>query len=287
MVALLLSTADTDVLAAARSDGGWRVANPSRVDVDQIPSLLQGVDLVVVRLLGGRRTWPDGLDAVLASGVPTVVLGGESTPDAELMALSSVPAGVATEALGYLAQGGTANLRQLASFLSDTVLLTGQGFEPPTDFPMVGAHERTSLQCDGPRVGVLYYRAHELSGNTAFVDTLCDAIEAAGGTAAPVFCGSLRGLRDEDADAQTLLSLLSGCDVVVTTVLAAGGAVATDAVAGGDDEAWDAGLLAGLDVPVVQVGVGRGADADGRGDAGRHPRVRRAPDREPVLVQGD
>ena len=252
MPALLLSTADTDLLAAARSDGGWRVANPARVEADQVPGLLAGVDVVVVRLLGGRRTWPQGLDAVLASGVPTVVLGGELVPDAELMALSTVPSGVATEALGYLAQGGTANLRELASFLSDTVLLTGQGFEPPTDFPMVGAHERLSLPGDGPRVGVLYYRAHELSGNTAFVDTLCDAIETSGGAAVPVFCGSLRGLRGEDADAQTLLSLLSGCDVVVTTVLAAGGAVATDAVAGGDDDAWDAGLLASLDVPVVQ-----------------------------------
>ncbi len=252
MPALLLSTADTDLLAAARSGAGWRVANPARVAAGDVAQLLVGVDLVVVRLLGGRRTWPEGLDAVLAAGLPTVVLGGESSPDPELMGLSTVPSGVSTEALAYLAEGGTANLRELAAFLSDTILLTGQGFAPPASFPLYGAHERTGSANGGPRVGILYYRAHELSGNTAFVDSLCDAVEAAGGQPVPVFCGSLRGLRHDDGDAQGLLSLLSGCDVVVTTVLAAGGAVATDAVAGGDDEAWDAGLLASLDVPIVQ-----------------------------------
>ena len=118
MAALLLSTADTDLLAAARSDAGWRVANPARTDPDAVPDLVRGVDLVVVRLLGGRRTWPEGLDAVLATGLPTVVLGGEANPDAELMAASTVPSGVATEALAYLVQGGAANLRELAAFLS-------------------------------------------------------------------------------------------------------------------------------------------------------------------------
>ncbi len=254
MTALLLSTADTDLLAAARSEAGWRVANPARVGPDDVPALLEGVDLVVVRLLGGRRAWPEGLDAVLTSGLPTVVLGGESVPDAELMALSTVPSGVATDALAYLVQGGTANLRELAAFLSDTLLLTGQGFAPAVGFPLFGAHQRASsvTTVGGPRVAVLFYRAHELSGNTAFVDTLCDAIENTGGVAVPVFCGSLRGLRAQDDGPDGLLSLLRDCDVVVTTVLAAGGAVATDAVAGGDDDAWDAGLLAELDVPVLQ-----------------------------------
>jgi Cobalamin biosynthesis protein CobN and related Mg-chelatases len=51
------------------------------------------------------------------------------------MALSTVPAGVATEALGYLREGGPENLRELARFLSDTVFLTGEGFAPPTHRP--------------------------------------------------------------------------------------------------------------------------------------------------------
>src|SRR3712207_9140895 len=50
--------------------------------------------------------------------------------------------GVATEAHGYLAQGGPDNLVQLHRFLSDTVLLTGEGFEPPVVAPDWGMLER-------------------------------------------------------------------------------------------------------------------------------------------------
>ena len=65
MTMLLLSTADTELLAARRSEAGWRVANPARVTAEDVPDLVNGVDAVVIRLLGGRRSWPEGLDAVL------------------------------------------------------------------------------------------------------------------------------------------------------------------------------------------------------------------------------
>ena len=67
---LLLSTADTDLLAARRSGAGW-TGPPTRPGSTRpaLPALLDGVEVVVVlRLLGGRRAWPEGLDAVLASG---------------------------------------------------------------------------------------------------------------------------------------------------------------------------------------------------------------------------
>ncbi|MBP2704010.1 cobaltochelatase subunit CobN [Microbispora sp. RL4-1S] len=246
MTMLLLSAADTELLAARRSGASWRVANPARVAAADVPALVDGVDVVVVRLLGGRRSWPEGLDAVLASGRPVVVLGGEPAPDAALMALSTVPSGVAAEALAYLAEGGPGNLLELHRFLSDTLLLTGEGFAPPRGTPAYGIRPGRVRHGDRPLVGVIYYRAHELSGNTAFVDGLCDAVEAAGADALPVFCGSLRG-----AD-PALFDLLRGVDALVVTVLAAGGAVATEAVAGGDDDAWDVGALAALDVPVLQ-----------------------------------
>ena len=244
---LLLSTADTDLLAARACDAGYRIANPSRVDPDaDLPALLAGADLAVVRLLGGRRAWERGLDVLAASGVPTVLLGGESVPDAELMGLSTAPAGVVAEALRYLVEGGPGNLAQLARFLSDTVLMSGEGFEPPQAMPQFGVHGDLPYEAGRPTVAVLFYRAHELSGNTGFVDALCEAVQARGANALPVYCGSLRG-----AD-PGLFALLGGADAVVATVLASGGTVAADASAGGDDEAWDVGALAELDVPVVQ-----------------------------------
>ena len=96
-------------------------------------------------------------------------------------------------------------------------------------------------------VAVVFYRAHELSGNTAFVDTLCGALAERGATPRPVFCASLRS-----ADSQ-LTELLSPADAVITTVLAAGGSAPGNNTAGAAGESdWDAGVLAGLDVPVLQ-----------------------------------
>ena len=171
---LLLSTSDTDLLSARAADGPvpFRWANPARLSPQELPALLEGVELVVVRLLGGRRAWQEGLDALLAGPRPVVVLTGEQAPDAQLMELSSVPAGIAAEAHAYLAHGGPANLAELGAFLSDTVLLTGHGFAPPASAPSWGPLEREARTTEGPVVAVLYYRAHHMSGNTAFVDTL-------------------------------------------------------------------------------------------------------------------
>ena len=241
----LLSTSDTDLLSARASGAEWRLGNPVRLGGEGVAELVDGAELVVVRILGVRRQYEEMLAPLLAGPAPVVVLGGEQLPDAELMELSTVPMGVATEAHGYLAQGGPDNLVQLHRFLSDTVLLTGKGFEPVSVAPDWGLLERPS-SADGPRIAVLYYRAHHLAGNTAFVEELCSAIEAAGGSPLPVFVSSLRSVPDE------LLDVLRGTDALVVTVLAAGGARPATAQAGGDDGAWDVGQLASLDVPVVQ-----------------------------------
>jgi cobaltochelatase CobN len=244
-VIVLLSTSDTDLLSARASGADYRLGNPARLEVADLPGLVDGADLVVVRILGGRRAWEEGLDALLAGPRPVVVLGGEQAPDAELMELATVPGGVCAEAHAYLAQGGPANLAELHNFLSDTVLLTGLGFAPPEPAPNWGLLERETAS-EGPVVAVLYYRAHHMAGNTAFVHTLCDAIEAAGGRALPVYCSSLRTAEAE------LLETLGRADALVVTVLAAGGTKPAAASAGGDEDAWDVGALAALDVPILQ-----------------------------------
>ncbi|MEV0290460.1 cobaltochelatase subunit CobN [Kribbella sp. NPDC050820] len=248
---LLLSTADTDLLAASEADAGWKVANPARLDLAELTPLLDSAEVVVVRLLGGRRAWEEGLDAVVASGKPAVVVSGEAAPDAELMSLSTVPAGAVTEALAYLREGGAGNLRNLAGFLRDTILLTGDEFDPPQALPAYGVRG-TFVEDERPVVGIVYYRAHEISGNTAFVDALAAAVTNAGAQPLPVYCGTLRGLDPTSPDNAGLFELLRKCDVLVTTLLAAGGSVAADASAGGADDAWDAGALASLDIPLIQ-----------------------------------
>src|SRR5688500_10046359 len=243
---VLLTTSDTDLLSARSSGAEYAMANPSRLDLDTLPGLLTSADLVVVRLLGSVRSWQDGFDVVLGSGLPVVVLGGEQTPDAELMSHSTVPVGTAAEAHRYLAEGGPANLANLHAFLSDTVLLTGEGFEPPAVLPAWGWAERDAT-ADLPKVGVLYYRAHEASGNSGFAHALADAIDATGdAVGVPIFSSSLRSAPDDLYDA------LATLDALIVTVLAAGGTTPGSASAGGDDEAWDVERMKALDIPILQ-----------------------------------
>jgi len=100
----------------------------------------------------------------------------------------------------------------------------------------------------GPRpvIAILYYRAHHVAGNTGFVHALADAVAAAGGRPLPVFCSSLRTAEP------AMIGTLRAADAIVVTVLAAGGLVPATAGAGGSDEQWDVGALAGLDVPILQ-----------------------------------
>jgi len=246
----LLSTSDTDLLSARGSGADYVVANPARVH-ESIAEVIEGCHLVVVRLLGSSQDlWPGFTE--LAATMPVVVLGGEQQPSAELMELSSVPIGVAAEAHRYLAEGGPENLRQLHAFLSDTVLLTGEGFDPPAVLPTWGYAARpATTPGDGgdglPRIGVLYYRAHEASGNTAFAHALADAVDSTGqAVGVPIFAGSLRAAPDD------LYTELGTLDALIVTVLAAGGSVPSTASAGGDDEAWDVARMAALDIPVLQ-----------------------------------
>jgi cobaltochelatase CobN len=243
---LLLSTSDTDLITARASGANYRWANPSRLVDGELEELLDGADIAVVRILGGYRAWQDGIDAVVASGVPTVVVSGEQSPDADLMGHSTTPAGVALQSHIYLAHGGVPNLRQLHAFLCDTLLMTGFGFAPPETTPNWGILDRPARDAKGPAIAVLYYRAQHLAGNTGYIEALCGAIEEAGGRPLPVFCASLR-----TADAG-LLDLLTTADAMVTTVLAAGGATPAAVTAGGNDDSWNVAHLAALDIPILQ-----------------------------------
>ncbi|MCD6054276.1 MAG: cobaltochelatase, CobN subunit, partial [Rubrobacteraceae bacterium] len=207
---LLLTTADTEILAAAKAserlpEGFPKLLCANPVGLDDPAAFfereLPGAGAVLVRLLGGRRAWPEGLEELLRRcarlRVPLLAFGGEAEPDAELTALSTVPSGTVLEAFEYLRHGGVRNTENLLRFVADTVLMEGYGFEPASPLPEVGVY-RPGLPEGStgeellarhnparPTVGVIFYRAHWMSGNTAFVDALVEALEAAGADALP------------------------------------------------------------------------------------------------------
>jgi cobaltochelatase CobN len=225
------------------------------LDEHGAPPDIDGMRIVLVRLHKGRSAWRDGFDELcrrcIEGGVALLAFGGEADIDAELTALSTAPAGIVTEAFAYLTRGGPANLANLLRFVVDTVLLEGYGFDPPTDVPQAGLLGQRPSDPDRPTVAVVTYRANVLAGNTLAVEQLCDAIEARGANARPVYCYSLRP--EPGGGPPAALELLRDVDVVVTTTWAAGGAVqAGDAAAATAGEGW-ASPLDALDVPVLQA----------------------------------
>ena len=98
----------------------------------------------MVRLLGGRRAWPEGLEDLrrrcAEAGTPLLLFGGEAEPDAELTSLSTAPSGAVLEAFEYLRLGGVGNTENLLRFVADTVLMEGYGFEAAAALPEVGVY---------------------------------------------------------------------------------------------------------------------------------------------------
>ena len=262
-----ITNVDTEILALrtaieALPEGFDRVRAAQPWTLDPLPSL-DGTRCVIVRLLRGRRAWEDGFDALrsecLRRGIPFLAFAGEAVPDAELTTLSTVPSAILTEAFGYLVNGGPENFEHLLRFVADTVLLEGFGFEPPRAVAPFGvwrapAKRRAASTSARPVVAVVFYRAHLVAGNTQFVTDLCDGIERAGADAVALWCYSLR-----DREAQGVLDLVRAhrSDVLITTVLAAGGIAAgagtTGAAGGLDGESWDATALSALDIPIIQA----------------------------------
>src|SRR5215203_6086056 len=275
---LFITTADTEILAAAmaseRLPGGFpelRCTNPVALDDPAafFERELPGAEAVLVRLLGGRRAWPEGLEELRRRcarlRIPLLAFGGEAEPDAELAAFSTVPSGTVLEAFEYLRHGGVSNIQNLLRFVADTVLMQGYGFEPAAALPEVGVYhpglpegstvEELLARHDAarPTVGVIFYRAHWMSGNTAFVDALAESLEEAGANALPVYCYSLRAGADGSVPALELLK--DSVDCLITTVLAGGGSNAADANRSGSPEEWlewEVPTLEELGVPVLQ-----------------------------------
>ena len=132
---LFLTTADTEILAAARAaevlpEGFPEIlcCNPAKLeDAGKFfDEALPGTQVAMIRLLGGRRAWPGGFEELRRRceerGVPLLAFGGEAEPDAELTALSTAPSAVVAEAFEYLRCGGITNHANLRPFGPDPLL---------------------------------------------------------------------------------------------------------------------------------------------------------------------
>ena len=170
------------------------------------------------------------------------------------------------EATAYLQAGGGDNFAQLLRFLSDHLLLTGFGYDPPAEQPQHGVYHpdlpvgatlddflkrRDSAR---PTVGILFYRAHWMSGNLAFIDALVRNLEAHGANALPVFTSSLKDAVESNGRWPAAFEFFFAkdrlIDVLMTTVSFAVGDVQAD---GPTLAGWSVHAFVRLGVPVMQA----------------------------------
>lgn len=235
---------------------------------DLLAGPIAGARIVIVRVLGRLQAIP-GIDALLhdarAQGRALVIVSGTGEPDPELAARSTVPPALQQEVAAYLQAGGTGNLAQLLRCLSDRLLMTGFGYQPPMALPEHGIYHpelaapatlddwATIRNPAWPTVGIAFYRAHWLCGNTRFIDQLVDALAEQRLNALPVYTASLRTLDATGMPAALDVFADDGVgriDALVNTTSFAMGDVNAD---GPTAAGWSVAAFARLDVPVVQA----------------------------------
>ena len=281
---VFLTTSDTDLLTLERANAGLPesladtlAVNPFALIQDESAfsdfsrKNLPDARLVLARLLGGDKAMGEHF-ATLESecrrlGVPLVACSGEPVRDAVFERRSTTPPVVAQTAFEYLNHGGVANLANLLRFLSDEVLGSEHGYEPPVPLPQDGVYrigmldavpldEYRSSYCDDgkPTAALLFYRAHWVSQNLDFVDAMVNALERHGCNVLPVFCSSLR--EDDGAVFRKYLMDSEGrasVDVVVCTQSFAMSHHSSLQSNDSSDANWDIRVLEELDVPILQA----------------------------------
>ena len=281
---LFLTTSDTDILTLERVQADLPddlqdtlALNPHVFVQDDdafdrfLDDTLDSADLVLARLLGGERAlgerFPQLEEACRRLGAPLVACSGEPVRDAMFERRSTAPPILAQTSFEYLNHGGVANLDNLLRFLSDEVLGTNHGYEPPIPLPQDGLYRPGSvdavpideywrLYCDEsrPSVALLFYRAHWVSQNVEFVDAFVEALEQRNCNVLPVFCSSLR---ENDGSVFRKYLMDAGnravVDAVVCTQSFAMSQKRGPEISNTSDENWDVRVLEELDVPVLQA----------------------------------
>ncbi|MBI5164831.1 MAG: cobaltochelatase subunit CobN [Magnetospirillum sp.] len=268
---VVLSAADTELAClAAAFDGPFTLRLASLMTLSHhlsvdlyVEQVIAHARLVVVRLLGGRSYWPYGIEQVVAAcrrnGIPLAVLPGDDRPDPELTALCTLPAESCVRLWRYLGYGGLDNAR---SFLAYAGSLIGRGlaWAEPQPLPSAGLY-RAAAGDARPKAALVFYRALVLAGDTAPIDALLEALDAAGIDAAALFVASLK-----DPVAAGLVESVLGelaPDVILNAT-----AFAVAAPGRPEDSPF-----AASDCPVLQVVLAGGSEAAWRsGSRGLGPR---------------
>lgn len=265
-----LTHADTDLLALGEARSllppGLEVLGISLLsirDEDTMQALLSGrlreAAVIVARLHGAAENVPGFTllrQAAKQRAQRLAVVSGIGEMDAQLARAGDVPLEMLTTLTAYFQQGGMGNLAQACRYVSDRILMTGYGYASPVEMPLNGVYLSDIENADiddwlrrtdreKPTAAILFYRAHLLSGNTAFVDCLAEALADRGINPLCIYTASLK---EQVNGIPAALALAVGhADILISTLSFAHG----EPSQGGTGLAESA--FAKLNVPVLQA----------------------------------
>ncbi|TYQ26691.1 cobaltochelatase subunit CobN [Pseudanabaena sp. UWO311] len=243
--------------------------------------VLASAKVIIVRLIGGQSYWSYGLEVVKETvantGAILIVLPGDERPDPNLTSHSTTTLTLVNQAWQYFIEAGVENYHNLLKFIASEFLEFGSVYKTPQSVPRIGIYEVaypqssvSILELDPPqpplRKGgeensfsflkgiegdlglavILFYRAHYLSGNTAAIAALCDALTECNLKPLPIYVSSLK---EPDVQAELIRYCLpeSGqkVDVILNTTSFSLASLKTDSP---QVDLWET-----LNVPVFQV----------------------------------
>lgn len=283
---LFVSTADTDTLSAVQSlknipdiipkveiiniHSGWE----SRENQEQLFEAVLRSRVVVLRLLGGKQAIPESFDHVVQmcreGDIPLIACPGHQEWDQDLIGACTASVSEVETVFGYLMHGGRNNLKNMFLFLSDVYFGTSIGHDAPEPMPWEGIYRPglidlpdidayVSQYCDPgkPTIGVLFYRAHWMSGNLDFIDALISEIELKDANVIPIFTYSLKHSPDTSNEPDRILSkyLLQDNQSRVNALINTMGLSMVDISDEGRDDSsdWVNQFMKTLNVPVIQA----------------------------------
>ncbi len=277
---VVLSAADTELANLAAASAGLGERGPSlrlanlmnlthNLSVDlYVEGVVTRARLVIVRLLGGVSYWPYGVEQIAATcrerGTLLAMLPGDDQPDAELIALSTLPKEACHRLWQYCVHGGPDNGRNLLAYAAALLGHDSDWAEPKpllragVYWPGGGATTlddlRARWRAGAPVAAIVFYRALLQAGHLDPVDALIEALGAHGVNPLPLYAASLK----EPVSAETVRGILAEAEPGI--VLNATGFAVSSPGAARKQTPFDV-----ADCPVLQVVFSGGTEADWAG----------------------
>lgn len=216
---VVLTHADTDLLTLHRAMQSLPEEFPKTLGLNlqavkteaHMAELLDreiaGARVILLRILGRPSSIPgfsELVSRVQKQGQHLMILSGTGDFNPEYAAASTVSPDILQASLNYLQAGGFVNMISLLQYLSDQLLMTGFGYDAPVILSAHGIYhpdlpEQSSysdwlrIKDDtNPTVGITFYRAHYLSGNTCFIDALIRELDEQNLNVLPIYTSSLK-----------------------------------------------------------------------------------------------